>query len=772
MIYTYAKLRNLGPFAKARFDFSNGLIGVVGPNGVGKSTLIEVLYTAPTGDFRKYSNLADFVRDLPGGKKAKSGSFEVGLQHDNMEIVVRRTISITGPPSSPGQEYTAAELAERRSKMKGSQTAMVKSRRVGSDEEWHEISGVKAADERLRELLGDDLALLGHYAFIEQNQISAIVDSDDSTRTKAMHRLFGLDQFERIWSMLGEELRGVPELRSTEDLDALKQEREGLQHEETAATQSVSNRRGELSKIDAEGAQRDIDWWESAQELRDKIVQAEERCVNGQSHWATQQQQHTTADSGVQALIAQIVALQLQYDEANQFLAKANAVQIALSRRDDLDAEAGRIAIRLRALKPPVALSEIWTDKEETELQGVGSTLREADTFISSYRGLVDGSNVKATCPTCGQAIPDLMKEIEKFRARRENAEPRHRELVSNKRERAAQRLDYERACAAYDTESSGLQRDGKKIMEDYQRVVGGLPEQPELVYSDAERSKRRSVITEYDGLAGSKITAERNSDQCSRAVNLAKEALDAATTARSELNRQLTALVPELAQLTLDSIERCRQVIKLASDKRVELARAEEQHAGVKLRITALLTRIERAERLQEQIDRVNVVRSTLDDARDLFHRGKLPQLLARRFLQAIDLHIQRFLDLMQSDFTAALEQHAGNYSFRCTFADTSDRDASSLSGGEKVRFSVSFLLAVNEVMSARLGILALDEPTAQLDEDNIQYFVGVLSHVQQYAHSAGVQIFLITHSPQLLGSFDQAIVLRKGGQVEELAA
>ena len=178
--------------------------------------------------------------------------------------------------------------------------------------------------------------------------------------------------------------------------------------------------------------------------------------------------------------------------------------------------------------------------------------------------------------------------------------------------------------------------------------------------------------------------------------------------------------------------------------------------------RVNTMKANVERAERVEK----------TLSDARDVFHRDSLPSIMARRYVGAIDQTLDRFLQLMHADFTAGLEKDDGAYHFRCLFKDATERDASCLSGGQKVRFCIAFLLAINEILSTRLGVLALDEPTEHLDQDGKQHLVDVLSYVQQYARSSGTQIFCITHEAQLMGSFDQTICLSGGKVVNDQAA
>lgn len=751
MKFVYIKFRDWGPFAKVKFELGDGLIGIVGPNGAGKSTVLETLFTATTGQFRKYDNLADFVRDMPGGEKASSGSHEVQFVHGGALITVRRTVGVS---------------RDRDNGYKGSQTAKLMLAPVGDSENIETVTGVKMVDARLKELLGDDIAILGQYAFVQQNEIAAIVDDDPSTRTKAIHRLFGLERFEKTWQLLGEELRGVPELRATEDLLTLRQEREQLGVQHTTAAADKTSAELELAKLNAETAQSDIDRWESAQELRDQITTSEEGVRNAQSYAASQEALRVSAEAEVQRVTAEIDKLQPRFAAARKFLESANEATVALSRKRELLAKAQRIVARVRVLAAPVASTNVWTAEHESELRDKSSKLQVSGEFIRKHSQLVAGSQTLVKCPTCGQDIPDLARAIEQHRAVIADVQPRCEELNEFRRLIDAENLDYERDKAAHEAEFKALQRDGTETQEFYEDVLTRCPSDPEQ-YSETEQARQRSVIDEHNTLFGSKAASHRSADSAVTVAQTAQAALAEVQQRRTDLQLQLSGLGNDLARLNPAHIEYCRGVIQRASDRRVAVARAEERVRGLDTQLAGLTLRIERAEALQVQIERVNLVRQTLTDARDIFHRSKLPTMLGRRFINAVDHQLQRFLGLMQSDFTAALEQDDDSYAFHCIFADTSEREASSLSGGEKVRFAVSFLLAVNEVLASRLGVLALDEPTAQLDDDNVQHFTGVLSYVQQYAHSAGVQIFLITHSQQLQGSFDQSITLHGRGRV-----
>merc|ERR1712179_838408 len=72
--------------------------------------------------------------------------------------------------------------------------------------------------------------------------------------------------------------------------------------------------------------------------------------------------------------------------------------------------------------------------------------------------------------------------------------------------------------------------------------------------------------------------------------------------------------------------------------------------------------------------------------------------------------------------------------------------------SAGQKVLASLIIRLALAETFSTNCGIIALDEPTTNLDRDNIQALAEALGAlVVQRAHT-NFQLIVITHDDELL--------------------
>ena len=745
MLIESVTLRNIGPFEKEKFNFDGNLIGIVGPNGSGKSTLLESILVAWANVFRKFPNMADFVRDLPNGGKSSSGSIQSRAVHNGIVLDVRRTINLS---------------KDKDGKYKGSQSARLIVHSPNQAEE--EVKGVKNVDARLYELIGEDLSLMSQFAFIEQNDISAIVDSDSSSRSKALHKLFGLKRYEKIWDVLGEESKSLPEIQSADDLNeldlALSQSKQDL----SAFEYNLATLKQNLADFNVELSEKAIKAWEDHQDIRDSLARIDETVKHADSDYADKRSQKNAAEEVVNQLRLELDGLTPLLEDAKSFIANASLRSSKEVTKQQVEQDIKRITDELTVLAKPndIPTTLIWTDAQQNNLDELSAQLSTANNFIREHSGLLG----QATCPTCGQTITDIASQLEQYKRRIDELSP----VVSEQkvlRDQCQQALsDYNTAKASYDANLNFLTSEAKTIQSRYTAVVDELNKLAS--YDSATCEEKREIIRKYDNLSGSLSSAQKSFDTWNEAYTTAQVARDNAIASRNALHEKLRNLSGDIKDLTPDSIERHRNILKVASDKRLDIVRTEESIRNKAVEIDNLSKRIVRAQSIKEQIDRIRTVKDTLLGARNVFHREKLPSVLARRFVAAIDTRLQYFLNIMRSNFCAGLEQVDGSYFFRCLFDDGSERDASCLSGGEKVRFSISFLLAVNEIMSRDLGVLALDEPTAQLDEDNIQSFIDILSHVQRYARSSGVQIIVVTHSNQLIGSFDQTVSLLRGKQ------
>jgi len=82
--------------------------------------------------------------------------------------------------------------------------------------------------------------------------------------------------------------------------------------------------------------------------------------------------------------------------------------------------------------------------------------------------------------------------------------------------------------------------------------------------------------------------------------------------------------------------------------------------------------------------------------------------------------------------------------------------------SAGQKVLASLIILLALAETFCLNCGILALDEPTTNLDKHNVESFASALAKIiDARSRQSNFQLIVITHDEdfvQLLGRSEHA--------------
>jgi len=104
-----------------------------------------------------------------------------------------------------------------------------------------------------------------------------------------------------------------------------------------------------------------------------------------------------------------------------------------------------------------------------------------------------------------------------------------------------------------------------------------------------------------------------------------------------------------------------------------------------------------------------------------------------------------------------------AKSYNYRvCMVKDTVEMDMRGrCSAGQKVLASIIIRLALADSFSTNCGILALDEPTTNLDKDNIDALAAALADLIKERAKSNFQLIVITHDEDFLGRLGQQDVI-----------
>jgi DNA repair exonuclease SbcCD ATPase subunit len=151
------------------------------------------------------------------------------------------------------------------------------------------------------------------------------------------------------------------------------------------------------------------------------------------------------------------------------------------------------------------------------------------------------------------------------------------------------------------------------------------------------------------------------------------------------------------------------------------------------------------------------------LKRARDVFKKGALPTAYVERKFGELCEASKEFLGRTDASFEIERdpEQTVG-----FVFREMEEEDAvwqpqESLSGGQKVRLSIAFLIAVQQVLIPDLGLLILDEPSQHVDIAGVESFQELLSGIGQLLSDGGSQIIVCDHNENLAPAYDIHIPL-----------
>lgn len=155
------------------------------------------------------------------------------------------------------------------------------------------------------------------------------------------------------------------------------------------------------------------------------------------------------------------------------------------------------------------------------------------------------------------------------------------------------------------------------------------------------------------------------------------------------------------------------------------------------------------------------------LRSLRDLLLDSGLPARVVRHHFNHLTRLTQGFLREMNANFAITPDPDE-DVSYQFVRLDTPDGvrlPMAKLSGGQRVRLCVSFLMAVQQWLVKDVGLLVLDEPTVHLDEEGVESLVDLLASMQQRLRNTDLQIWVCDHSPRVALAMEKVLTLKTHG-------
>lgn len=695
------KIVNFCQHAQRDDVFLPGVIGITGKNGAGKSMYLRAIRRALTGDSGNPGNKED---DLRWG--AEKGLVRVDFLANARHGFVQRDL-LTSRCRMEYDDGTKALTAT-------------------------EI------DKKIYQIIGIQPKVLSDVVFVEQGAIEGLLFQKPSERTRSMQALFGTASAEPLREHLKTELDSTVVTSRTETITKLRAklatEIDGpLNFVRAAQAEAQAQLLPELEVAEMEEAVKQYEQQQKSLEVSQQASTAIDQLTK---ELATATEAEATAAASEKELHEITELLKPFAQTANHLASKAKEAAASQAKRAGIDrtlADADKILAQPEPVDP--GLDQQAMDANEKRWHRLSE---EYETSLS----IANNPNANADCPTCHQivSVAHVIEHTQKCA----DLLPLIEELGKQHHKDRNQLTAYRQQHHTWKVSTDHWAGIKAKAIAD----LAGLS----TTTVDAQQLKEaEATLADYSAASAAHVEAAQALKQSRESIRSIKASLDRA----SKLAATVTSAMGELI-----SVQRYQEA-KVELQKHALACNVLQENSGKLLVLTQLKASEEATlrqyESEEQNLGSLKKWRDQLERARALLHRDQLPSVVARVFLDGINRHLARYLDIFNVPFTAQITPEG----VKCTFSSKTDVPAERLSGGQRVMLGLAFRFSVYEQFVSSLGIMILDEPTVYLDDDHVDVAVELLLRVKSYSRQAGLQLIVVTHDHRLASVFDQTIAV-----------
>ena len=410
-----------------------------------------------------------------------------------------------------------------------------------------------------------------------------------------------------------------------------------------------------------------------------------------------------------------------------------------------------------------IAEASVEIEQAQAEL----ATIRSEKALREKSVAALDGAG--PACPVCGKPldagmVDAMKKELADLREREAKALPllqdaqtrlfmRRQQLEQWQRNDAAAQAKLASAKAALDAVEP-VELTEERVNEVMAKVRTEMQAQREY---DARAAERKKAVADAELWFNAAHRAHKDA-----VARLAEAEAEARKLCGDEAAADWTQ-----AQATLESLvaETDRRRAK-HTELQMAVTRAAATRDEIVRSLSTLGETVASLRKAQEEQDRLAKRLQVAERVKDWFHYTNGPRILVTQVLGALTDDINRLLGNFTAPFVVVPDPE--QVGFKVEFTDGRDRppeppDTSVLSGGERVQLAVAFRLAIYGMFAGKLGLLSLDEPTAYLDESNVDRFGVLLTKIREVAKNMNTQMLLATHEASVIPYMDSVINLNE---------
>ena len=701
--------------------FVPGTNGIVGPNGSGKSNLLGAIYTSFTGQIQL-------------------GNIEDNINYDADEAMVETVFEQDGTEGKVTRKFKAKRGEDGRDKATSTASLV-----FGEDK----TTGTRKVTTAMEALVGMPPRLLNEHVFVGQEKLTALLFQTHAERMKNFVGLIpGLERAEPIRNDCHQELIRFPEIEMGVSLDSVTANVKLVQGETLELTKTDTFVEHQLKALDIQASLDVLREYDKGANVTAFISTLKAQLQEIAPRLDTMVVNQAGTDEELAGALNDVEDNKAAYDTAKNLLASATSNQaIELERARALskkrEAEEG-----LKDEVPPQD-PEGWSNVVFDDMKSKLAKAEANKVEFDKTAKLLGSGEIE--CPIgfgkCNNVPADPEAEAQKARD------------ASAKLDEPIKVLSTELArLRGLCTRQEKLVSDGllrrSIFAAQLQTAEDTLSKLPDVIVpTEALLEASRTTVDRYE------LDTQRKNELQTKSAQLAS-GYEALTASKAEKQQQLETHLE--AEKAIPSIEQMNNALS----QKDEFERLQTQQAETRGSLNAKNDELQRLEVQAEQIkeamdkaDNVMAYRQLLLDERELLHRDQLPAEVLSSYIGRFDDLCNKFLGLFGSPFAIMVDK---DMDITCTMPNGHVLMSERLSGGQRAVLSVAARFAIHELFAKDLNLLVLDEPSQNMDDDNVKWLSELLAQVSTVSRSSNAQTIVVTHhTVEMRGSFDNVIDL-----------
>jgi DNA repair exonuclease SbcCD ATPase subunit len=705
-------LKNVGVHEYLDITFSCGLIGVVGYNGKGKSTLISSCFSVLSNDWTRLGpTKEDCIRiDAPADAEA---SVQLLVEHHGEIFEIYGALR---PPKGKAANWL--------------------------DAGGHRFIKVPDIQRELKARLGINRQVLDRFTFVSQSDTQGFLVATPAERAEVFQRLNQTEKSASICKAIDKaiqvETAALNDVGVVDNSDEiLKLVEESQKRVDVLEAELAVFAKDLLNPTAVKLCNDRITQFDMKNRLTVQIKDLRAAIDKSAASLETLRKSAASKDKLVEQAVQMLDELRPLADEARHLLAAARQADMVADRRFKLEAQLDKLAkIVASRQKPALDPADKSYDALISRKHVADAEFERAGHIVKTFAdtGLVE-------CPECGTPVSNMHDHLKKQKA---DVARLDREISMILK----QLKQIEAARAAVDNYNTWKSSHEISISGHKSQLVC-LTDMP--VVPVDQQAAANQAIQDYEQQGN--ITAEAKDLQRASTTALRVEESKYQSSVSS-----CSSMTKELLQLKVTVEERNQAITSLEKHNAANLEAARckgslnELRSGIaanQQQLDNLKLRLERGKAARAFIAHISTLRDTV------FHYKALPNDVAQANLRGMEAGINESLTYFGSPFWV---EASDDLTFLVHEPSKPPLPAASLSGGFKGILAISFRLSLS-AMFGGADLLVLDEPTSGLDRKNVTYLAEAL---KMYANRirGQRQVIMVTHAvDQLASSFDQLV-------------